>query len=114
MKTSIISSLLLSVLLFSACGEKVSHCDTTDPIGELAFLQEIVAGDSAGTSGVSITEYRYKGETYFDVNCCEGASDSMSEIYDCEGNLFCRIGGIAGFECGNFSTKAEKVAKLYP
>lgn len=62
---------------------------------------------------VEIIEYSnnvYIAEWGDDVNC----SDALSTIYNCNGTVFCMMGGIAGINtCGNLNTNYTTLNKLW-
>jgi hypothetical protein len=67
----------------------------------------ISATEQNGNKG-EIIQYHYQGQTVYLVNTCLDCSDSMAEVLDCQQNVVCRFGGIAGFNtCPDFSQKAK-------
>jgi hypothetical protein len=67
----------------------------------------ISATEQNGNKG-EIIQYSYQWKTVYLVNTCLDCSDSMAEVLDCQQNVVCRFGGIAGFNtCPDFSQKAK-------
>lgn len=61
-----------------------------------------------------IAQYYYKGQTVILIDDCSNCSDAMQEVYDCNGNVLCQFGGIAGLNtCPDFESKARFVRTLF-
>lgn len=64
--------------------------------------QEIEKLDSMNTTA-RLTQYTYRGQTFFEVRTCLECADTMTVVYNCEGKDICTFGGIAGFNtCPDF------------
>ena len=56
---------------------------------------------------LEIIQYSYNDATVFSVDNCVGCSDALINVYDCQKNLVCEFGGIAGLNtCPDFETEA--------
>lgn len=110
----IIKGFILFVTLFT-----LTSCDNEDdslkrcsdnPLEEIKWLKELVDNENNtnNSMGLEIIEYVYKGQTVFMVdNCINNCSDSLVTVYDCEKNILCEFGGIAGLNtCPDFDSEA--------
>ena len=110
MKTQIL--LLFGLLFFLACDNEESEFSTCEdnPIENVAWIKELIEAENLieDTNGLEITQYNFDGNTVFCVDrCINNCSDSLINVYDCEQNLICELGGIAGLNtCPNFETEA--------
>jgi hypothetical protein len=81
---------------------------------DLSWLKDKVEPINSETE---VVRYKYKGETVYLINTCAGCADSMDEVYNCDGQLICQLGGIAGLNtCPDFydtATEKEVVWKNY-
>ena len=90
-------------LLVMAC----SSGPKTDPYWRACFdrsgLKEL--GDKL--PGNEIYAFKYKGQVVFLVGGCDNCSDSMGQLYTCDGQVICLFGGIAGLNtCPDFNDTA--------
>jgi len=103
-------SLLLILCSASQChddslsnGEGASCDGSKTP----AWIDEIFSDMEQGNNKGEIIRYKLNGQTVFLINTCLDCADSMSEVYDCQHNVLCQFGGIAGFNtCPDFYQKA--------
>ena len=111
---------ILSFILFASCSEtkelNSTTCNTNNPIEDLSWLKEIRETlykiDCAGIS--TITQYTYKANTVFEVNLCGSFADGQTVVYDCNGNIICKFGGISGENtCPDFYDLATNKISLY-
>lgn len=103
------------VLLLAACQEGINQnaCEYNDPLKEIPWLKDIVAQfEEAEGQGPKkkIVLYEYNGGDIFMVSGCYDCADELYMFYDCEGNEFCKSGGIAGFHtCPETGMREVKV-----
>jgi len=85
-------------------------CGIKDPVNNIGWLKERVEN----ADEIEIFTYKYNDLDYISVNPCPGCPDSMLEIFDCQGNVFCTIGGITGKNTcpADFLEKSEKLLLL--
>ena len=110
-----------ALLLFCSCSEGDDIVDVTNcsdnPLESITWLKELVDNEMStdDTSGLEIIQYTYKNSTVFSVNdCINNCSDAMTVVYDCDKNVLCEFGGIAGVNtCPGFDTEALFVSVLY-
>ncbi|HEX5167562.1 MAG TPA: hypothetical protein VFW11_00210 [Cyclobacteriaceae bacterium] len=75
---------------------------------ELPDWINTIIGDTQqnGNKG-EVVQYQFEGKTVFWINTCLDCADSMTQVFDCQGNVKCVFGGIAGFNtCPDFTQKA--------
>ncbi len=63
-----------------------------------------------------VNEYSYNGEPVFLTGPCTPYPDALTGLFDCQGNLICQWGGIAGHngeDCPDFVTDGVFVKVLY-
>lgn len=107
---------LFLIFIFS-CDEQIpTTCGVEDPLQQLYFLQEakntIDVVQCAGKS--QIIQYTYKNEIVFLVNICNSIVDGQTQVYNCQGEVICKFGGIAGENtCADFDTEAKNKILLY-
>ncbi|WP_394353715.1 DUF6970 domain-containing protein [Echinicola salinicaeni] len=54
--------------------------------------------------------FEYNGTDIFMVSSCNDCANELYVFYDCEGNEFCKIGGIAGYyDCPETGMREVKV-----
>ncbi|MEQ9403285.1 MAG: hypothetical protein RIM99_06870 [Cyclobacteriaceae bacterium] len=106
-------------VLFQSCDEDstdVSGCGVDDPLSELKWLSELKNDfdQRMQPAAVSITMYTYKEASVFEINSCIGCADNLVSVYNCEGEVICEFGGIAGLNtCEDFATTATNPVLLY-
>lgn len=108
-------SLFVAILIISTASQ--CHDDalsTSDAVsscnrGKLpTWVSDIISDTKQNGSKGEVIQYRYKGKTVFLINTCGACDDSMTEVYDCQQNVICRFGGIAGFNtCPDFTERAS-------
>lgn len=105
------------LLLFCSCDkdEQENTCGE-NPLENISWLKELVDNENNtdDTSGLEIIQYTYKNNTVFSVNDCINCADAITVVYDCEKNVLCEFGGIAGVNtCSDFYDEAIKESILY-
>ncbi|OFX22005.1 MAG: hypothetical protein A2041_12320 [Bacteroidetes bacterium GWA2_31_9b] len=107
--------LLISIfmmLLGSKCdnSKSTTFCGIKDPVKNIEWLKTRVEN----ADKIEVTKIVYNGQDYLSINPCPGCPDNMTEIFDCEGNRFCTIGGITGRNTcpSDFLEKSEKTLVL--
>ena len=74
------------------------HCQTSNPLSDLEWLSAKVAEfDTPGyimSMEISTCKYQNDKDGFFFSE--EECSDGQQYLYDCNGNLLCTMGGIAG------------------
>jgi PBP1b-binding outer membrane lipoprotein LpoB len=105
--------IIISIVLLTSCSETkeliTTTCNTNNPLEDLTWLYEIKTNfdKSASASKKQIIQYTYKNETVFMIDICNGCSDNLTAVYNCEGTVICEFGGIAGVNtCPDFDEKA--------
>ena len=88
----------------------ISVCGIKDPVKNLEWLKTRI--DNA--EKIEVYKMVYNEKEYISVNPCPGCPDSMTEIFDCDENRFCTIGGITGRNTcpDDFLEKSEKILIL--
>lgn len=104
--------LFFMMLLGSTCdnSEKITFCGVKDPLKNVEWIKKRVEN----AEKIEVTKIVYNGQDYLAINPCPNCPDNMTEIFDCEGNRFCTIGGITGRNtCPiDFLEKSEKTLVL--
>lgn len=110
------------LLLFTSCDdtntEETNIC-SNNPLEEIDWLKALVDtenhADLSNSSGLEIIQYEYNGNLTFSVDTCvNNCSDALTQIYDCEKNIICEMGGIAGVNtCEAFFKGATNEKTLY-
>lgn len=87
----------------------------TNPVEEIAWLKEMIAGFEKDTYHKQIIEqYTYKGKEVYMVHTCYQCPDAMTRVYDKEKNVICESGGFVGKDtCPDFEEKAIDKKILY-
>lgn len=86
-------------------GEEEAYCK---PDHHPQWLNDIVSDLQQNQSKSEVIQYVYNHKTVYLINTCLECSDSMAEVFDCQQNVVCRFGGIAGFNtCPDFNQKAK-------
>lgn len=113
--------LLLTILLFSniSCETKENNpktiCGYNDPVHELPWLRDRIAAleTDMGPAGYQIIRYQYHGAYVFLIDPCYGCADDLISVYNCDGDVICEFGGIAGQNtCPDFETAATDSTML--
>ena len=109
---------LITILLgtFFACDPEPDLKDCSDnPTENVGWLKELIKkendstyNDSINSNGLEIIQYYYKDQTVFYIrDCIKNCNDALDIVYDCEKNVLCEFGGIAGVNtCPDFEEKA--------
>jgi len=84
-----------------------TFCGIKDPVKNIEWVKERVENFDK----IVISKWTYNDVEYLAIDPCSGCPDSMLEIFDCEGNRFCTIGGITGRNTcpEDFLEKSEKI-----
>jgi hypothetical protein len=113
MKKLFLSILFLSCIVVSyfSCNtpEKAEdpECGIENPLEDIQWLNSLIEQYENSTIPILISLYSYKEEDVILVSPCYGCPDAMSGVYNCQGDVLCKFGGIAGLNtCPDFGTKA--------
>ena len=115
-------SLLLAIIMLPLLSCKTSDnqgrliCDTANPLEDLPWLKEIkkVMEISMRAAGGQIISYKYKGDNVFWIDRCYGCADDLIAVYNCQGEVICEFGGIAGLNtCIDFHSEASDSTMLF-
>ena len=102
--------ILLLVLVTTAfqCGSsRVVVPEESDFCENVDWLRSIITNAQKNSAKAEVIRYQYKGETVYHINTCKDCADSMSQVYNCSGEVICQFGGIAGFNtCPDFEATA--------
>lgn len=117
-KIGLIAIVLILSLQFS-CEESTTTndeellCNTENPLEDIDWLNELKESLENNNWQSLIIEYKYKGEDVFYVDPCYNCPDGMSTVYNCEGDVLCGFGGIAGINtCPDFFSEATDSAVI--
>lgn len=103
---------IFTMITGSKCGNSKTStfCGIKDPIQNIEWLKVRVENSEE----IEIMKFIYNETEYLALNPCPGCPDSMTEIFDCNGNRFCTIGGITGRNTcpDDFLDKSEKTVIL--
>lgn len=122
---TIVITIIVMLITFDGCDKADNEmntagsgtfCRTENPLEDLPWLRQIKQSFemSAKPAGAQIIGYRYQGDDVFLISGCVGCADEMQEVYDCEGKVICRFGGIAGLNtCPDFFETATDSTMLY-
>jgi len=86
-----------------------------NPIENIIWIKELVERQSMINNTLEITQYNYMGNTVFSVDTCPyNCSDSLINVYDCDQNLICEFGGIAGLNtCPDFDVESINQGTIF-
>ncbi|WP_010178873.1 DUF6970 domain-containing protein [Aquimarina agarilytica] len=108
------------LLLFVSCERVLETQKCSDnPLEEIAVLKKLIANEEAQTPGTSngleIIQYTYQNKVvYFVDDCVNNCADSLALVYDCDENVICEFGGIAGVNtCPDFEAEATDRVILF-
>jgi hypothetical protein len=90
-------------------------CGTDNPLEDLPWLKEVafVMSANANMIGGQIIQYHYQGNYVFMVNDCYGCLDGLITVHNCDGDVICEFGGIAGLNtCLDFQETATDSTML--
>ena len=92
-------------------------CGTDNSLEDLAWLRNIKRAFEQSASAVKreIYQYTYEGNTVFLVDdCASNCNDALQVVYNCNGDIICEFGGIAGLNtCPNFLDTATNKILLW-
>ena len=113
----VISVILLTLLSCKTSDKKEDwNCDTANPLEDIPWLKEIKLhmGISMRAAGSQIIRYKYKGGFVFWIDRCYGCVDDLITVYNCQGDVICEFGGIAGLNtCIDFHSEATDSTMLF-
>ena len=87
-----------------------------NPLEELQWLNNIKIAMEQNMNSLrsQIIQYVYNGECVYSINHCINCSDSMTQIYNTQGEVVCEFGGIAGLNtCPDFYETATNKRYLF-
>lgn len=98
MKKKFVFALITTIVVLSCKEKHNSPCDNFDETNSGSeWLSETIKWYSENGSGSpEIYELKYSWGVAILISPCSACSDEMVEIYDCQGNHICSVGGIAG------------------
>ena len=108
--------LSFAFLAISCDDTDVDACQFSDPLEELDWLKQLKTGFdmSSQPAGSQIVMYTYQDQMVFWVDPCVNCSDGLISVYNCDGDVICEFGGIAGVDtCPDFSVEATDRQVLY-
>ena len=124
MKLKILFTLLTVLSALFSCDPEPDLKDCSDnPIENVGWIKELIKKETDSTyndsiyisNGLEIVQYNYKEQTVFLVeDCIKNCSDGLAIVYDCEQNVLCEFGGIAGLNtCPDFEANATNKKILF-
>jgi len=116
MKKSGFWILIFFLSVFSCNDEdKISDvCNVDDPATDVEWIRELINSLEANENHSQIILYQYKFKTAFLVDPCHQCPDALAVVYDCDHNVICEFGGIAGLNtCPDFSNRAVYIDTLF-
>lgn len=111
--------LLFSIVFLTSCPSDLEYektCEVNNPLEDLVWLKQIKTSfeQSASVTKKKIVQYQYNNETVFLIDVCFDCADNLISIYNCEGNIICEFGGIAGLNtCPSFDSEATNKIILW-
>lgn len=100
--------------LIVSCDEKEENaspviCGVENPIENLSWLKEKIDTFSKTTGvGIQIFQATYQNETVFIVDDCMNCADALIQVYNCQGDVICQLGGFAGLNtCPDFDKEVS-------
>jgi hypothetical protein len=114
--------LLVSVMMLSllscktADKDQSSYCGSANPLEDIPWLKKIKTEMemSERAAGGQIIGYSYKGDNVFWIDRCYGCADDLIDVYNCQGEVICEFGGIAGMNtCIDFHSEAKDSTMLF-
>lgn len=114
----LVSSVILMSLLSCKTSDKDqrSYCGSTNPLKDIPWLKKIKTEMemSARAAGGQIIRYNYKGNDVFWIDNCYSCADDLIKVYNCQGDVICEFGGIAGLNtCPDFHSEASDSTMLF-
>ena len=119
MKNLIILLILVSLVSCKkeeAEKEVLTTCNVETPLVELEWLANIkfTFDVDQGAFRNKISHYEYNGNDVFLIEGCYQCDDAGSYVADCDGEIICEFGTIAGINtCPDFGTTATLIEVLY-
>lgn len=121
MKYTFIIAIILLMYILSCDNENNQNepiskiCNTTDPINELNWLNEMVNIPQDRKIGrMEVYKCIYDSIEGFIVDQCVDCPDFITYFYDCDGNIICEFGGYDGrITCPDFSKKVTSQVLIY-
>ena len=102
-------------VLFVGCSEDfiATYCPSEGEGND--WLSEMIKDFKRSDQAAEVYYYEYNGESVFSVNSCVGCADAMTVVYNCQKEVICQFGGIAGLNtCPDFDDQAKEKTRLYP
>ena len=95
----------------------VENCAELQPIASMPWLQKINNRfqEMGASQPTKIIAYTYETQTVYWVDdCAENCADSLINVYDCNGAIICKFGGLMGHNsCPDFSETAVQSATIW-
>ena len=90
--------------------KNISFCGVKDPLNNIEWLKTRIEN----ADKIEISKWTFNNAEYLAIDPCPGCPDGMLEIFDCNGERFCTIGGITGRNTcpEDFFEKSEKILVL--
>jgi hypothetical protein len=111
--------LVLCFSIFISCSNTSDEnmtCNVGNPLDEISWLQQIKTSfeQSASATKKLIIQYSYNEESVFLIDSCTGCADNLTTVYNCNGDVICEFGGIAGLNtCIDFNETATNKIVLW-
>ncbi len=112
--------ILLTVIfiLFVSCEiineGRNTTCDSDNPLEEIQWLKNIKAQLDSSDDQSQIIKFTYQNKNLFWINPCYQCVDGLVSVYNCQGDVICEFGGIAGLNtCPDFDTIRSDSLMLY-
>jgi hypothetical protein len=114
----LVLTIIMLLLLSCKTSDKVQnpYCGSANPLEDLTWLKKIKIEMemSEMAAGGQIIRYSYKGDDVFWVDRCHGCIDNLIDVYNCQGEVICEFGGIAGLNtCIDFHSEATDSTMLF-
>ncbi|WP_010522684.1 DUF6970 domain-containing protein [Aquimarina agarivorans] len=117
---NLIKILAVVAFTFASC-ERVFDTPkcSNNPLEDVGVLRDLVANEQAQnpeeSNGLEIVQYTFQNQTVYLVNdCINNCADALEIVYDCDENIICEFGGIAGLNtCPDFETEATNRKVLF-
>jgi len=122
---TLVFTIIIMLVAFDSCNNESiemnpvagkSYCQTENPLEEIPWLKQMKQSFemSAKPAGAQIIAYRHEGNDVFLINNCVNCADEMWQVYNCNGEVICQFGGIAGLNsCPDFFKTATDNTMLY-
>jgi len=104
---------IVAVWLITGCEDDLDSVCVDEPFDRYEWLADIRADLKTTEISSSITQYRYNEQCVYLVNPGD-YPDSMTQVYNMEGEVICQFGGIAGSNtCPDFYEKATDAKIIF-